>query len=312
MDDGASGTRRGPLAIVKDAVARFRDHDMPDHAAALTYYALMSLFPGLLVGVILAGVLGQQSMVDKVTEYLTEQGAPAETVELVRSSLETAVAGKSGAATPLLILGVLVALYGASGLFGAVGRALNAVLETGEDRGFVRRKLTDIGSTLLVIVLSLITLVLVFVGGGVAEDLLGVLGLGSTAATLWNILRWPAALVVAMVVYAYVYYAAPDDSERPFRWISPGAAAGVLVWILASAAFFVYVANFSSYNATYGAFAAVVILLVWLWLSNVALLLGAEINAAIDRVRSPREDPLARNVEEVREKLPGASEPKSV
>jgi membrane protein len=302
----ASGTRRGPLAILKDAVSHFREHDMTDHAAALTYYSLMSLFPGLLVGVVLLGVLGQQGMVTDVTRYLTDNGAPRETVDLVRSSLDSVVAGKSGANTPLLILGLLLALYGASGLFGALGRALNVVLETGEDRGFVRRKLTDIGSTLLVIVLVLVAMVLVFVGGGVAHDLAGTIGLGSTAATVWNVVRWPAAIVLTMVTYAYVYFAAPDNAERRFRWISAGAVAAVLIWIVASAGFFFYVSNFGSYNATYGAFAAVVILLIWLWLTNNALLLGAEINRALDRARSPAADPVARGVQSARETLPPA------
>jgi membrane protein len=138
-----------------------------------------------------------------------------------------------------------------------------------------------------VLVLVLITFVLIFLGGGLAGDLLGKIGLGSTATTLWQILRWPAAMVSAMTIYAIVYYAAPNVEVRHFRWITPGAVFGVLTSIVASGAFFFYVANFSSYSATYGAFAGAVILLVWLWLANVVLLFGAELNAAIDLRRSP-------------------------
>jgi membrane protein len=138
----------------------------------------------------------------------------------------------------------------------------------------------------MVMALVLVTFVLVFLGGGLASELFGRIGLGQTAATLWLYLRWPAALAVAMLVYAIVYYAAPNVEIRHFRWISPGAVVGVLLWILASAGFFLYVSNFSSYSATYGAFAGVVVLVVWLWVTNLALLFGAELNAVVDLRRA--------------------------
>jgi membrane protein len=279
------GSWRRRLVLVRDAVARFREHDMTYHAAALTYYSLMALFPGLLVGVVLLGLIGQQSTVDHVAHYLTQHGAPKATVDAVRSSLRTAVNSRAGSSTALLVVGLGLALYGASGAFGAAGKALDAVVGKQEGPGFVRRKLTDLGSTLLLIALTMAVLVMVFLGGGVAHQLFGAIGLGHTAATLWNVVRWPAAIAVAMLIYSYVYAVAPSG-RRPMRWFTPGSAAAVLLWVAASAAFFVYVANFGSYNATYGAFAAVVILLVWLWLSNVALLLGAELNAAVDRARA--------------------------
>jgi membrane protein len=136
-------------------------------------------------------------------------------------------------------------------------------------------------------VLVLLTLVLVFLGGGLARDVLGLIGLGDTAVQVWRIARWPAALLAAMLIYAIVYYAAPNVEIRHWRYISPGAMLGVALWILASGGFFAYVSNFSSYSATYGAFAAVVILLVWLWLTNSALLFGAELNAVVDQRRAP-------------------------
>ncbi|MDX6644236.1 MAG: rane protein [Solirubrobacteraceae bacterium] len=286
----AAERERGPapfsLRTLKRAFDRFRDHNMTDHAAALTYYALMSLFPALLVGVSLFGLLGEASTVDRIARYLGQHGADRATVDAIRGSLRTAQS--SGGAGLALALGLAVALYGASGAFGATGRALNVALGVDENRGFVRRKLLDVGSTLIVIVLGVVALVLVFLGGGVARDLFDTLGLGSTAASVWSVARWPAALVVAMAIYGFVYWAAPDDRERPRRWITPGAAAGVTIWLLASAGFFFYVANFGKYNATYGAFAAAVILLIWLWLTNVALLFGAELNAELDPKRLPR------------------------
>jgi membrane protein len=254
---------------------------MTDHAAALTYYALMSMFPALLVGVALLGLLGQQSTVDDVARYLTDRGAPEATVDAVRSSLETAVHSQAGASTVLLVIGLAIALYSASSAFGAAGRALNAVHRAGEDRGFVKRKALQIGSTLLLIVLSVAVLVMVFLGGEVARELFDEIGLGRTAGAVWTWVRWPLAVVVTMAIFSYVYAVAPDH-QRPFRLISPGAVLAVLVWIAASAGFFFYVDNFGSYNAVYGAFAAVVILLLWLYLTNVAMLLGAELNAVLE------------------------------
>jgi membrane protein len=278
--------RRFVLADLKAAFQRFQSDQMLDHAAALTYYSLMSLFPALLFAVALLGVFGQQSLITDTADYLKTAGAPAETVDAVTSALESAQSQRSTAITALVI-GLALALNSASGAFGAVGRALNRAWRVDEGRGFVRRKLNDLLWTLVVIVLVLITFVLIFLGGDLASDVLGLIGLGETAAGIWRIVRWPAAMLTAMLIYAVVYYAAPNVEVRRFQWITPGAVFGVVMWILASALFFVYVSNFSSYSATYGAFAAIVILLVWLWLTNVVMLFGAELNAAIDVRRSP-------------------------
>jgi membrane protein len=259
---------------------------MSDRAAGLTYYSLMSLFPALLFGVAVLGVFGQESLIADTADYLKTAGAPPETVDAVTSALDSAQSQRSTAITALVI-GLALSLNAASGAFGAVGRALNRAWRVDEGRGFVGRKASDLLWTLVVIVLVLITFVLIFLGGGLASDVLGLLGLGETAADIWRFARWPAALLSAMLIYAVVYYAAPNVEVRRFQWITPGAVFGVLTWIVASALFFVYVSNFSSYSATYGAFAAIVILLVWLWLTNVVLLFGAELNAAIDVRRSP-------------------------
>ena len=274
------------LADFKAAFKRFQADEMSDRAAALTYYSLMSLFPALLFAVALLGVFGQASLINDAADYLTTAGAPQDTVDSVTSALDSAQSQK-GTALTALVLGLGLSLNAASGAFGATGRALNRAWRVEEGRGFARRKANDLMWTLIVLLLVIITFVLVFLGGGLASDVLGLLGLGETAADIWRIVRWPAALASAMLVYAVVYYAAPNVEVRRFQWITPGAVFGVLTWILASALFFVYVSNFSSYSATYGAFAAAVILLVWLWLTNVVLLFGAELNAAIDVRRSP-------------------------
>ena len=246
----------------------------------------MSLFPALLFSAALLGVFGQQALINDAASYLRNAGAPQDTVDAVTGALESAQKQRSTAIVALLI-GLAISLNGASGAFGAAGRALNKIFRVQEGRGFIKHKAFDLFWTLIVMALALITLVLVLLGGDLASDVLGKIGLGDTAATVWLVLRWPGALVVAMVIYAIVFYAAPNVEVRHFRWITPGAIVGVLLWILASGLFFVYVSNFSSYSATYGAFAGAVILLVWLWLANVVMLFGAELNAAIDLRRSP-------------------------
>jgi membrane protein len=277
--------RRGAVAVVREAFSRFRADDMPDSAAALTYYALLSLFPALLVGASLFGLLGQSHAIDDITRYLTRHGADRSTVDAIRSSLRTAQSSRGGAGIGLVI-GIGLSIYGASGAFGAAGRALNRAVHVDEGRGIVRRKALDLACTLVVIVIAVAALLLVFLGGNVARQLFGELGLGATAADVWNVLRWPAAVVVAMAGFSFVYWTAPHRRGAQFRLISSGAAVAVAIWLSASAGFFAYVANFGSYNATYGAFAGAVILLVWLWLTNVALLFGAEIDAVREEVSS--------------------------
>jgi membrane protein len=271
---------------LKAAFARFQRDQVTDDAAALTYYTMMSLFPALLLGVALLGLLGQQALIGDAADYLRKAGAPKATVDAVVAALQSAQ-HQRGTAVTALVLGSATALYGASGAFGAVGRALNNIWRVQEGRGFVKHKAEDLGWTALLVLLVLITFVLIFLGGGLAGDVLGVIGLGNTAAAVWRVLRWPAAVLVAMLIYAIVYYAAPNVEIRRFRFITPGAVFGVLTWILASALFFVYASNFSSYGATYGSFATVVVLLVWIWLTNLVLLFGAELNAVVDIRRSP-------------------------
>jgi membrane protein len=274
------------LGDFKAAFKRFQKDQMTDNAAALTYYSLLSLFPALLFAVAVLGFFGQQALITDAANYLRDAGAPASTVDSITKALDSAQSQR-GTALGALVIGLVLSLNGASGAFGAAGRALNEVWRVDEGRGFVRRKLNDLAWTLVVLILVNVTFVLIFLGGGLASDVLGKIGLGDTAATIWRFVRWPAALVSAMTIYAVVYYAAPNVEVRRFQWITPGAIFGVVTWIVASALFFLYVSNFSSYSATYGAFAAAVILLVWLWLTNVVMLFGAELNAAIDLRRAP-------------------------
>jgi membrane protein len=284
--------RPGPAVCATDfkrAFERFQKDRITDEAAGLTYYALMSLFPALLVGVAVLGFFGQQGLIAEATDFLRSVGAPEETVDAVTGALESAQENR-GTALGALALGLATSLYGAAGAFGAVGRALNKIWRVEEGRGFVKHKLHDLLWTVAVLALVLITFVLVFLGGSLSEFVFSLVGLGDTTAAIWRYVRWPAAMLAMVLIYAVVYFAAPNVEIRRFQWITPGAAFGVAAWLLASLAFFLYVANFGSY-ATYGTFAGAVILLVWLWLTNLVLLFGAELNAVIDLRRSPHLPP---------------------
>jgi membrane protein len=269
--------------VLKRPLRAFYDDQMTHHAAALTYYALMSLFPTALVALSLLGLLGQYpDTYLAITGYL-EDVVPSSVLEPVDRSLRGALESESTAATALAV-SLPLALYGTTGALEAARRALNVVFELGGDgRGFLRRKAIDIASTLVLMTLVLASVVMAFVGGSFAEDMLGFVGLGETAARIWNVVRWPGALVAAMLAFAFVYYVTPDVHHRGFHWLTPGAAAAVLLWLAATLVFSAYVSNVADVGAIYGAFAGAILLVAWLWLSNVALLFGAELNAEIER-----------------------------
>ena len=266
---------------LKRAFKAFLDDQMADRAAALTYYMMMSLFPALLVGVSLLGLLGDRSLVTKAVDYASENGAPAEVTDALEALLtKTVEAG--GAVSLALAFGIAIALYGAAGAFGAAGRALNDVYDVEESRGFLPHKLADIAFTILAILLALVALVSVFLGGDLAGDLFGTIGLGDTAASTWRVARWAVAIGAVLAMYSLVFAFAPAIDARRRRILSPGGLVGVAIWIVASAGFFFYVSNFGKYGATYGAFAGAVILLLWLYISNIAFLFDAELNSVVD------------------------------
>ncbi len=272
----------------------FYDDQMTHHAAALTYYSLMCLFPAALLGLSLLGLLGQYpETYDSILGYLDDV-APASVVEPLDDSLRNAFQSDRTAATGA-VLSVVVAFYGMTGALEAARRALNTVFEIDAGRGFVRRKLIDVASCVLLMALVLASLVMVFVGGGLADDLFGFVGLGSTATSIWSIARWPGAVAVAMLAFAYVYYVTPDVQQRAFRWVTPGAVVGVLLWLLVSLGFSAYVSRVADVGALYGAFTGAILLLAWLWLTNLALLFGAELNAEIERAKELDEGVLERD-----------------
>ena len=259
----------------------FYDDQGTHHAAALTYYALMSLFPTLLLAVSLLGLLGEfPDTYTSIVRHLRNV-VPAATLAPLDAAVRAALRSK-GTAAAGLVIAVLAALYGTTGYLEATRRALNVVFECARGRSFLRRKTIDIASTFVLLALVLVTLLLMFAGGGVARDVLG-----PGAANVWRIARWPGAFASALLAFSFIYYVTPDVRQPSFRWITPGALTGVALWIGASALFSDYLANFKSFNVTYGSFAAAIILLVWLWLTNVALLFGAVVNAEIERAREP-------------------------
>jgi membrane protein len=289
---------RRAAAITGRTLRSFYDDQMTHHAAALTYYALMSLFPAVLLALSLLGLLGQYpETYNAILRYLRDV-APASVVDPLDRSLRAALQNKETAATALAI-SVVVALYGTTGALEAARRALNVVFEVDGGRSFLRRKAIDVASTFVLMTLVLASLIMVFVGGRFAEDQLGVIGHGSNTARAGKIARWPAALAAAMLVFAFIYYVTPDVQQRSFRWVTPGAVVGVLLWLIASLGFSSYVSNVADVGAIYGAFAGAIVLVAWLWLTNVALLLGAELNAEIERERElgegvPRRETLNR------------------
>jgi membrane protein len=270
--------------ITKRTLLAFYDDQMTQHAAAMTYYGLMSLFPAVLLGLSLLGLIGEYPRTyNAIISYL-HRVAPASVLVPLDSSLRSALRSHGTAATTLGI-SVLVALYGTTGVLESARRALNVVFEVESGRRFLRRKTIDVLSTVALMALALVSLIMIFLGGGFADDVLRFLGFGPDAAEVWNVARWPGAVILAMFVFAFVYYVTPDVRQRSFRSVAPGAAVGVLLWLGSSVGFATYVSQIAHIGAIYGAFTGAIVLVGWLWLSNVALLFGAELNAEIERQR---------------------------
>jgi membrane protein len=270
--------------VLKRTVSEFQDDNLTDWAAALTYYAVLALFPGLIVLVALIGLLGEYPRTTNALLDIVAQVGPSSAVDTFRGPVEGIVKSKGGAGA-LLGFGLLAALWSASGYIGAFMRATNLIYEKDEGRPFWKLRPLQVAVTLaMVIALTLLAVGLV-VTGPLAEAIGNVIGLGSTAVMIWGIAKWPVMLVLVMTMVATLYYVAPNVKQPRFRLLSPGGIAAVLIWIAASAGFALYVANFGSYNKTYGSLAGVIVFLMWLWITNVALLFGAELDAELERER---------------------------
>jgi membrane protein len=275
--------KRSWKAILKRTVKEFQDDNLTDWAAALTYYGVLSLFPMLIALVAVLGIFGQQSSVTALLDSFREAGL-ASVAENIEEPL-TGVVEQKGGAGALLGFGLLLSLWSASGYLGAFMRAANQIYEVQEGRPFWKLRPMQVALTLLgVFLLSLVAIGLV-VTGPIAEAIGDAIGLGDTAVEVWSIAKWPAMLVIVVLILAALYYVAPNVRQPRFRWITPGGVLAVLLWAIASVGFGFYVSNFGSYNATYGTLGGVISFLVWLWISNIALLLGAELDAELERER---------------------------
>ncbi|MFI6514213.1 YihY/virulence factor BrkB family protein [Spirillospora sp. NPDC050679] len=273
---------RGWLGAARRTVREFGDDDLLDWAAALTYYGVLSLFPGLIMMVSLVGLVGvsgRQTLVDNVRQF-----APGRTRDTVIEIIES-LQGTAPTASLLAASGLLVALWSASRYVAALIRALNAVYDMPEGRPLWKLAPLRLALTLAMVVLLGASALAVAFTGRLAEQAGRLLGLGSAFTAGWNVLKWPVLLVLVIVAIATLYWAGPNVRQPGWRWITPGCVLAVVAWIAASAGFAVYVANFGSYNKTYGALAAAVIFLVWMWVSNVAILLGAEFDSELVRAR---------------------------
>jgi membrane protein len=268
--------------VLKRTVKEFNDDNLTDWAAALTYYAVLSLFPGLIVLTSALALLGDTTT-QELLKYV-DQVAPGEAGELIKSSIGELQKSQSAAGL-LGIIGLLTAFWTASGYLGAFMRACNAVYDVEEGRPFWKTVPLRLLLTLGSVVLVSLTLGALVLTGGVADTVGKAIGLGDTVVTVWDFVKWPVILLLVSLAFAVLYWAAPNVRQPGFRWVTPGSLLAIVLWALATVGFAIYVANFASYNKTYGSLGGVIVFLVWLWISNIAVLLGAEFDAELERGR---------------------------
>jgi membrane protein len=277
-------TRTGLWSTLKRTALEFNEDNMTDWAAALTYYGLLSLFPALIALVSVLGLFGDpQTTTRQITDIVTQIG-PSSAADTFSGPIESITSNRSAAGI-MFIVGLAVALWSASGYVGAFMRAANIAWETPEGRPFIKlRPLQILVTLVMVIMLALVALALVLTGP-IVEAVGSSIGVGDTALTVWDIAKWPVLLAVVILMFSVLYYAAPNVKLPGFKWITPGSAFAVVVWLIASALFAFYVANFGSYDKTYGTLGGIVSVLVWMWITNLALLFGVELNAERERSR---------------------------
>ena len=267
---------------LRDAVKQFMDKGLMQRAAALAYFAILSIFPGIIVLVALLGVFGHEGTVDGALRIVEDLGA-AETVEALRGPIESAVESDRAAGLAL-VLGTALALWTASGYMGSFMLSMNEIYESKDDRPFWKRRPLQLLITLAVVVTIAIALLALVLTGPVAEAIGDEIGIGDAALTAWSIGRWPFLFAIVAGTIALLYRVAPNTGRsRGFRWILPGSILATLLWLVGSAAFSFYVSNFASYSNTYGGLAGIVVFVIWLWLSNIVVLFGAAFSAELER-----------------------------
>jgi membrane protein len=272
----------GWLATLKRTGSEFLEDNLTDWAAALTYYSLLSLFPALIAMFSLIGIFGDPTSTTKsLTEIITEIG-PSSAAETFKGPIES-LASNQGAAGFAFVLGLAVALWSASGYVGAFIRASNIIYETPEGRPFWKLRPLQLAITLLLVLMTTLLAVGLVLTGPVVSAIAEPIGIGETAVDVWNIAKWPVMALIFITMVSLLYYASPNVKLRGFRWVTPGSLVAIVIWAIASALFAFYVANFGSYDKTYGTLGGLVALLVWFWISNLAILFGHQLNSERER-----------------------------
>lgn len=293
-DTPAEMPKKSWWAVLRGTFKEFKDDELTDRAAALTYYAILSLFPALLVLVSLLGVAGQ-SATSAVLDNV-QQLTPGAARDVIRKAVRQ-LQGNAGVGSVMAVVGLALAIWSASGYVAAFIRTSNAVYDIPEGRPVWKVLPLRLALTVALMVLAVISALIVVFTGPLARRAGDLLGVGHTALTVWSIAKWPVLILLVTLMIAILYWASPNAKVRGFKWITPGSFLALLIWMLASAGFASYVANFASYNKTYGTFAGVIVFLVWLWITNIAILLGLEFDAEAARQRAvaggypPQEEP---------------------
>lgn len=282
-DDPTDLTKRSWTGVLKRTAVEFKDDNCTDWAAALTYYGVLAMFPALIALTSLVGLVGNPQKTTNTLLGIVGSLGPASAVDTFSGPMREVA--KNQSAGLALILGLLAALWSASGYVGAFSRAANAIYEVEEGRPFYKLRPLQVLVTLICVVLLALVALSLVITGPVAQAVGDAVGMGSAAITAWDIAKWPVMALVVSGIFSLLYYATPNVRQPKFRWFTPGGLIALFMWIAASAGFAFYVAQFSSYDKTYGTLAAVVVFLVWLWISNLAVLFGAEFNAELERGR---------------------------
>jgi membrane protein len=270
-------------AVLRGTLKEFKEDELADRAAALTYYGILALFPALLVLLALLGTVGPsatQQVLDNIQKL-----APGAARDILSNAVRQ-MQGRTGIGSVMAIVGLVLATWSASGYVAAFIRSANAVYDVPEGRPVWKVLPLRLAVTVILMVVAVISALIVVFTGGLAHQAGTALGIGDTFLTVWSIAKWPVLVVLVTIMIALLYWATPNAKVRGFRWITPGSFLALVIWMLASAGFALYVANFASYNKTYGALAGVIVFLVWLWITNLAILLGLEFDAEMSRQRA--------------------------
>ncbi|MFF0205208.1 YihY/virulence factor BrkB family protein [Streptomyces sp. NPDC005017] len=282
-DTPADLPKRSWAAVLKGTLKEFKKDELTDRAAALTYYGILALFPALLALVSLLGIVGRsatQQVLDNIQTL-----APGAARDVLSNAVRQ-MQGNAGLGSIMAIVGLVLAVWSASGYVAAFIRSANAVYDVPEGRPVWKVLPVRVGVTVVLMVLAVLSALIVVFTGSLARQAGTTLGLGDTFVTVWSIAKWPVLILLVTAMIAILYWATPNAKVRGFRWITPGSFLALVIWMIASAGFALYVANFGSYNKTYGALAGVIIFLVWLWITNLAILLGLEFDAEMHRQRA--------------------------